>query len=184
MNTKTTLNTLSGIIGFLIPALFALDIYVHHLSLNFATWLMVLILDVLGVVLAYKAGNKRPYLQIGWLVAAICIVIAIFTNGSVWNWGWIETACFALSLISVVLWLTKSAEVGTWFYLAAMYISFAPQAVNYWHEPQLSTWYVWGGSALACVLAIIAAEKRDVGHILTPAAAALMNLSILVLLFR
>lgn len=184
MNTKSFLNTCSGVLAFVIPGIFAVDIYVHHLHLNFATWLMVLLLDVLGFLLALKAGNKRPYLQFGWMAAAILIIIAILMNGSSWEWGPIESLSFLFCIVAVIFWLMRSATSGLWFYLIAIYISFIPQAVSYWHSPDTSTWYLWAGSVFTCILAIIAAEKHDSAHVLTPWACVILNLGILLLLFR
>ena len=175
---------LSGLIGFFIPALFALDIYKNNLEQNLATWSMVLFMDMLGVILAFKAGNKRPLLQMGWLAAAVLILSAICLSKSSWHWGVIETLSLISCIAAVYLWQTRSARHGIYFYVIAGYVSFFPQIADYWKTPQPGTLYLWLTTVIACTLAIYGAEKRDFANTFVPIAFGLLNVLIAVLVLR
>lgn len=159
---------LSLIIGFAIPASFAIQIHLEKLTLNIATWGMICLLDILGLILAFKSGNKKPWLQFGWAFAAVCIVIAILINNHTFSFGLVEYVCIACSLLAVYFWLTEKAEKGLYPYIIAVYISFIPQAIDYWGAPQPQTWWLWVGSILACVFAIYGAEKRNFANTFVP----------------
>lgn len=174
----------SGGIGLVIPSIFAWDIYAHNLKVSIATWGMVLLLDLLGLVLAYKAGNERPYIQWGWLIAAILIVLAIMLNERTLDWGWVETSALVCCVIAIWLWLTRSAKWGLWFYMVAAYISLVPQVIEYWHAPQPESLYLWLGTVVGCGLAIVGAEKRDFGNTFVAYGAGILNLFIAVLVLR
>ena len=172
---------ISGILGFVIPAYFAWTLYADHIPQNVATWGMVLVLDVLGLILAFKGGNKKPYLQAGWALAALFIFLAVLLNGDQVVWGWTESVSVFLCAAAIVLWITKSALVAQWAYIAAMYISFVPLMADYWKEPQPDTLWLWLWTIIACLLAVLGAEKRDFANTFVPWAAAILNVAITVL---
>jgi hypothetical protein len=165
---KKWLVLLSGILAFLIPTYFAWTVYQQNTPLNIATWLMVLLLDGLGLFLSIKDGNKRPYIQIGWTMAALCIVLAITVNNNPWHWGTMETVSLMLCMIAIVLWRTLSARTALWAYMGAFYISFFPQIVDYWYSPQPDTLWLWLWTVGTCALAIIGAEKRNFTNTFVP----------------
>jgi len=172
---------MSGLLGFIIPTYFAWTVYQNNISQNIASWGMILLLDVLGLFLAYKDGNKKPYLQIGWVLAATCIVLAITLGNSPWQWGWAESISLALCGISTVLWLTLSARVAIWAYMVAMYISLIPLMMDYWQKPQPETMWLWLWTIATCLLAILGAERRDFANTFVPWAAIVLNAVITVL---
>jgi hypothetical protein len=171
----------SGVLGFIVPAYFGWTLYISHIPQNIATWGMVFVLDTLGLVLAYKDGNKKPYMQLGWAFAAACIFAAIVSSGNQVDWGWTETIAVILCGIAIILWITESARVAQWAYMAAMYISFVPQAVDFWNVPQPDTLWLWLMSLATCLLAILGAEKRNFANTFVPWGAGILNLIITVL---
>ncbi len=175
MKAKECAILMSGILGFIVPTYFAWTVYQMSIPQNVASWSMILILDPLGLVLVYKDGNKRPYLQLGWLLSAACIVSAITLGKSPWQWGMIENISLGLCLVAVVLWLALSARVATIAYMTAMYLSCVPLIVDYWKEPQPSTLWLWLWTIATCLLAIFGAAKRDFAHTFVPWAAILLN---------
>lgn len=179
--TKWLAMVVSGALGFIIPTYFAWTLYVDHVPQNIATWTMVLVLDALGLVLAYRGGNKKPYLQLGWALAAFCIFIAVMLNGSPLGWGWTGTVSVVLSVVAIILWLTMSALVAQWAYMAAMYISFIPLMADYWKVPQPDTLWLWLWTIASCLLAVLGAEKRDFANTFVPWAAIGLNVIITVL---
>jgi hypothetical protein len=171
----------SGILGFIIPTYFAWTVYQSNTPQNIATWSMILLLDFIGLVLVIRDGNKKPYLQIGWAAAALCIVLAITLSDSPWHWGWTETASLVLCGIAVLLWLRMSARVAIWAYMTAMYASLAPLMVDYWYKPQPETLWLWTWTVGTCLLAIYGAQKRDFANTFVPWAAIVLNAIIAVL---
>lgn len=183
--TKIWALHISFALGFALPALFAFQIYTHQvLPQNVATWGMILLLDVIGLILVYKAGNEDPRIQWGWVTAAICIFAAIIFSENTLQWGWVETISLICCIASIALWQIKNAKWGLWPYMAAMYISFIPQGVEYFEKPQPETWWLWFGSMLACLFAIYGAKKYDFANLFIPFGAFVLNLLILILVMR
>ena len=176
--TKVLAVVVSGALGFIIPTYFAWTLYADSVPQNVVTWGMVFVLDLLGLILAYRGGNKKPYLQVGWAMAAFCIFVTVMLNGSQVNWGWTEIISVVLCCVAIVLWLTRSALVAQWAYMAAMYISFVPLMVDYWKEPQPDTLWLWLWTIVSCFLAILGAEKRDFANTFVPWAAIVLNVII------
>lgn len=171
----------SGVLAFIIPTYFAWTLYVNHMPQNIATWGMVFLLDFLGLILVYKDGNRKPYLQIGWAVAAACILFAVMLTDNPVGWGRTETISGVLCGIAIILWVTMSARKALWAYMIAMYISFVPLMVDYWSKPQPNTLWLWLWTILTCLLAILGAEKRDFANTFVPWAAIGLNAIIAVL---
>ncbi len=166
---------MSGILGFAVPTYFAWTVYQENIPQNIATWGLIFLLDGLGLVLAYRAGNKRPYLQIGWCFAAFCIVLAITLGKNPWKWGWVETAALILAGVAIVLWLKWSAKKALWAYMAAAYVSTMPLLVDYWNVPQPSTLWLWLWTVGTCLLAIYGSERRDFANTFVPWGALVLN---------
>lgn len=158
----------SGILGFLIPSYFGYTLYADKLPQNIATWGMVLALDVLGLILAIKDGNKKPYLQLGWVLAASLIFIGAFFSESVTTWGTVETISVVMCAIAIILWRTLGPKAGLVAYMAAMWISFFPLAMDYLKVPQPSTVWLWQWTIVSCFLAIFGAEKKDFTNTFVP----------------
>lgn len=173
--TREWANRTSGILGFIIPTYFAWTVYQNNIPQNIATWGMILLLDVLGLALVYKEGNKEPYLQIGWVLAAICIVSAIVFGDNLWHWGWAESASLALCGAAIILWLILNARVAIWAQVAAMFISVIPLMIDYWHIPQPDTLWLWLSTIGTCLLAIYGTSKRDFMNTVIPWAALILN---------
>lgn len=180
-NSKEHYVRLSGLIAFVVPTYFAWTLYANHIPQNVATWGMVLVLDGLGLILAFKGGNKKPLLQLGWALAAACIFAAVLLNDQPTVWGWTETSSVVLCGIAIVLWITRSALEAQWAYMAATYISFIPLMVTYWRAPEPDTLWLWLLTIVACLFAVLGAEKRDFANTFVPWAAIGLNAIIAVL---
>jgi hypothetical protein len=165
----------SGLSGFIIPTYFAWIVYQENIPQNIASWSMVFALDVLGLTLVMKAGNKEPYLQTGWVVAAFLVLLSVLFNQSPWHWGWTESTSLFLCAVAVLLWLTKTARVALWAYIAAMWISFVPLMVDYWHVPQVDTLWLWLATIASCLFSILGSEKRDFTNTGVPWAVIALN---------
>jgi hypothetical protein len=181
---KDYANTASGFLGFAAPAYFAWTIYRDGIPQNIATWGMTFLLDALGLFLVYRAGNKRPLMQLGWMVACFCIFIAVCFSKSPWHWGWVETASLLLCGVTVILYLAINARIAIFAFAAAMVVATFPLLVDYWRTPQPSTLWMWTITALTCLLSIYGAKQRDIAHVTVPWTAVATNIFIAYLCIR
>lgn len=178
----------SCVVGFLIPARYAWDVYTQpSIHPNVATWLMILFMDMLGLWMAYAEGNKKPYMQLAWVGGASLITIAILKREGSWDWGIVETVSLGLCFLAISLWKIlgkRGVLLGLTLQSTAVYVSFLPQAMYYWARPEPTTWYLWVGSALGCFLAIYGSQKKDAAHTFIPWASIVLNFGILALVLR
>lgn len=172
---------MSGVLGFTATTYFAWTLYKNNLPQNIATWLMVLLLEIIGLWSVLKDGNKKPYLQVGWAAAALCVVLAITLGNSPWHWGWTESISLFLCAVAIFLFLTISARMAIWTYMIAMYISFVPLMVDYWYRPQLETLWFWFWNITACLFAVYGAPKRDFANVFIPWASIFQNALVILL---
>jgi hypothetical protein len=185
----------AGVFGFIVPAVFAVDIYNGAIkNANTATWLMIWVMDITGLWIVVAEGNRKPWLQIGWVFAATSIMTAILIRGGSWKWGNTEFLSLGLCLLAVALWqilkngFGKKKEaviIGLIFQTLATYISVVPQAIDYWKVPAPETWYLWFFSIVSSLMAVYAAEdRRNPVQVFIPWACAALNVSIWILVIR
>jgi hypothetical protein len=153
------LNVFGAVLGSLAAGLYGIRVWLGKEKANLATWSIVLVLDFVGLYLAYATGNEEPYIQLGWCVAATLIVIAAWVRKGDWVWTQNETFVLILCGASVFVWLTSEAVlVSLLGYLAAAYLSVWPQAKDYRRNPEVakkSAW-VWQVSIVAIAFPLIA----------------------------
>lgn len=163
--------TASGLLGFVLPTLFAWKIFAEHIHQNMASWCMIFVLDVLGVLIAYQEGNKKPYFQLGWTGSVLCIIFAVWINQDPWHWGWIENISLCLCCITLITWKTKGVHLATWVYIIAMYMVLIPV---FWQLEQGIWILIW--SIETCLLAIYGAPKRDFANTSIPISMLILNI--------
>jgi hypothetical protein len=155
---------LSYTAGFLVAIAatgYAFQVYRAHLHANMATWLMVVIIDSLGLILALATGNSSPAIHVVWVVTDVLICIAIFRNIAHWHWKKLETLSLAACLLSLTLWLVSSSSLSLYAYLIACACTLLPQAIQYWHNKTLarkSAW-LWIVNSIALVMTILSVES-------------------------
>lgn len=154
-----TLNVFGAVLGSLAACFYAVRVWLKYERANLATWAIVLVLDVVGLYLTYATGNHEPYIQIGWCVAALLIVIAAFVRKGDWHWALIDTAVLIICAVSVAIWLTSEAVLASLLgYLIAAFLSALPQARDYVRHPDVarkSAW-VWQVSVIAILFPLAA----------------------------
>ena len=152
----------SGAIGAISASVFAGQIHFFKLKVNLATWTMVLILDFVGLALLLAAGNKEPFIQIGWCLAAILIFFAALKNRGDWKWSRTESWSVGACALAVAIWIATGSVWSLLGYLLAAFISVIPQVAQYWtekREERIKATWLWVVSAFAILLAIIGSPK-------------------------
>ncbi|MCR4334054.1 MAG: hypothetical protein NUV60_03545 [Patescibacteria group bacterium] len=168
----------SGLLSFGICVLFAWMLYVHHVPQSAATWGMSMALDTLGLILVIKDGNTKPFLQLGWAAAGLFVLSAVLMNDNQIGWGLTETLSVLFFGVTVWLWISQTARRALWAYMTARYVAFVPLMAQYWDKPQPDTLWLWLLMVVACLLAILGAEKRDFANTFVPWGAIVMNVFI------
>ncbi len=178
MDLQKGLNILSGIISCGTASWFAWQIMRDKLQVNLATWGMILILDAVGLVLTVLSGNHEPYLQAGWMIAAILIMIAAVLNRGDWEWTGTETICLVCCAAAGGWWVLSGSPWALAGYVVACYISVVPQAKQYVHDLVLArtTAWIWVVSAGASAIAIMGQPEFTPQYLLVPIGMCLLNL--------
>lgn len=184
------LNLTGAVLGSLAACLYALRVWQKKERANLATWSIIFVLDVAGLYLTYVTGNHEPYIQIGWCIAALLIVIATWVRKGNWLWTRAETIVLALCTASVSVWLMSEAVLVSLIgYLTAVYLSAWPQAKDYLGHPEMarrSAW-VWQVSIIAILFPLAAKfveQKYGVGHTFIYYALIVLNLIMAALCMR
>lgn len=111
---------------------------------NLATWLIFFLLNVLGLLLAYEAGNPEPYVQMSWCITALFIVAVVWRRKGAWVWTRTETTVLIACVMAALVWCTIEAVlVSLVCYLAASYLATWPQARDYFRRPEVARRSAW-----------------------------------------
>ena len=158
---KTWSNNVSGVLGFLVPFSFGVWLLQQSdsKSMNVTTWILWTIMDGVLVALSIRAGNKKPYLFIGWTLAALLVTTGMILKGASWQIGFVEIVSFIGVIIATYFWVTNKSERGLYASAIAMFIAGVPQIVTFWTSPAIDTWWLWAGTALACTFSILASPR-------------------------
>jgi uncharacterized membrane protein len=150
---------IGAIIGCGSAIVYGVRIWLGKEKANLATWTIILTLDGVGLYLAFATGNDEAYIQIGWCLAALMIVIGAWKQKGDWVWTENETQTLILCIASVVVWLMSEAVTFSLLgYIAATAFSVWPQAKDYIRDQVMarkSAW-IWQVSIIAIVFPIAA----------------------------
>jgi hypothetical protein len=175
----------SGVVGFISASIFALQIVRFGIKVNLATWTMILVLDFVGLGLLVATGSQKPYIQIGWCVAAILIFLAALKNRGNWQWSATETWSVTACVIAILIWVFTGSVWSLLGYMFAAYISVIPQANQYlkehYKERRKSAW-MWIVTAVAISLAIVG--KPPSSELMVLAGLLLLNMGMIWLTLR
>ncbi len=182
MTLAFLLNIVGTMLGSLAASLYGIRVWMGKEEANLATWLIVLLLDLVGVYLAFVTGNDEPYIQIGWCFAAALIATAAWLRKGSWQWTGTETMVLVLCVASMAIWtISESAYFSLAGYLTAAYLSAFPQGRDYLRDPKAarkSAW-VWQVSIVAILFPLSAKfveQKYGMGHTLIYYALIVLNM--------
>ncbi len=163
-------------------------------------WLLYLMMKKEAV--KNNAKPERPYLQAAWTIAGGIVFLAVCAIGDKWEWTWVEFSCVTFAGVATLvkiaveqylpedtsftisgktIKLPSGEHCGLYCYILGTVVAFIPQGLNYYSEPQVWTWWLWGGCFSACVAAILGAPERTQSHLLMPYAFSAMNIVLLAL---
>lgn len=142
------------------------------------------LMDGILVVLSIRAGNKKPYLFIGWTLAALLVTTGMFINGAIWQFGFVEMISIGVAILSVYFWITDKSEDGLWACAIGMFVAGVPQIFSFWDVPAINTWWLWAGSGSACVLSILGSAKWKSAHNAPTISSLSYQIVVLAVLFR
>lgn len=161
------LNVIGAIIGSSAACLYAVRIWRMKERANLATWSVVWVLDFVGLYLTYVTGNKEPYIQLGWCVAATLIVVATWIRRGDWQWTRIESITLAITVASVAVWIIGAkgevAILALSGYILACFVSVWPQARDYIKRPDVAQKSAWMWQVSLLSLTFIIASKWVAG---------------------
>lgn len=185
-NLKNWLNTASGVLGFLVTFSFGVWLLRQSgsQSLNVASWIMWTLMDGVLVALSIRGGNKKPFLFIGWTLAALLVTAGMLINGAVWQIGFVEMVSIGAVILSVYFWVTDKSEKGLFACAVAMFVAGLPQIASFWNTPATGTWWLWAGTAFVCALSILGSAKWKSAHNAPTISSFVYQIVVLAVLFR
>ncbi len=151
------LGIIAGILVSIVATAYAFQIHRHHLHVNIATWGMILLIDILGLILALSSGNSEPYIHLAWVGTDVFICFAILSLRSNWFWSKIETASLIFFALALIGWVVFSSTLAIICYLIACFFTLLPQAIQYWKDKRVarkSAW-IWVMNSAALVMTIL-----------------------------
>jgi hypothetical protein len=185
---KTSSLPLVGFVLTMSAFIYLISILINHnVPLNLATWGMWTVIDILLLATMVKAGNRRPWIMIGFVAGATSIAsitLLKFLNGnSIFVWGQAETLAAVAASVALVIWKMTSNEYGVIAMTVAMYIAMIPTWVDGWTKPVGQDPWFWGACAFSCWLTYLGAEKNIAGRFM-PACGTLGNGLMFILTIR
>jgi hypothetical protein len=158
---RVYLSYTAGILVSIVATAYAIQIYKEHLHVNIATWMMIVLIDILGLVLAFSTGNAQPSIHIAWLVTDTLILVTAVSMRANWHWRYIETICLILFVTSLAWWHFDDSVWSIVGYLVACFFTLLPQAIQYWHDRRLakkSAW-IWIMNSIAIVMTLLSLHE-------------------------
>ncbi len=185
MSSKA-LSYTAGILVAISATAYAFQVYRAHLHANMATWLMVVLIDGFGLVLALATGNSNPAIHIVWVVTDVLICFAILRNTAHWHWKLIETLSLVACITSLTLWVTTDSAFSLYAYLIACAFTLLPQAIQYWKNRTLarkSAW-LWIVNSIALVMTILSVQSLTPEYSIVSLGLLVLNLAMVLIALR
>ncbi len=133
---------------------------------NLATWISYVLLDgVAGLSLFAQHGNW--YLLSVYVVGNMIIVFCIIGSAK-FTWGWVETICFLLVIVSIVVWKLSGPMYATIISTIGMSIATYPQIKDAVLKPKTAPAEVYFGYIFVNGLATAAGKSWTVDERLYP----------------
>lgn len=180
---KQKIGLLGGIFSAITIIAFAVYLATNNVSQNIASWIMWTILDTLILLSSLAAGNKKPWLAIGFTFGASLVTIIILTKG-MWHWGTVETISAIGAGIATICWLKLGPRSAIIASTIAMIVAGIPSIHDAWVQPNPVSWWLWGGVAFSCVLSCYGAKSWTIEERFLPCTSFFFNATMTFLVLR
>lgn len=154
------LEILSGVIT--IPVYLLLF---HHLKKgntkeNLLSWILWVILDVI-VLESVISKHGNFILQLSYVIGGTCIVITIFKS-SERTWDLFKLGVVLLVGVCIYLREKSGPSAATVMGTIAVLIAGVPEIIDAYKKPEDTSFLVWLGFMLACVISIFAGKDWSI----------------------
>ncbi len=183
---RVYLSYTAGILVSIVATAYAIQIYKERLHVNIATWMMIVLIDVLGLVLAYSSGNAQPSIHIAWLVTDTLILGTALIMRANWHWRYIETISLVMFVTSLAWWHFVDSVWSILGYLVACFFTLLPQAIQYWHHRPLakkSAW-IWIMNSIAIVMTLLSLQDISFEYSVAALGLLVMSLAMVMIALR
>lgn len=141
---------------------FASQIFAGGFSLNIATWVCWVVIDV-ALLVSLIRSKLDSTAMVGFTLGATSIMlVALF---QVWNgsgqftWGLTETIASVASVVTLLAWFKLKGVGATLTSTSAMYIAMIPTLIDQWQNPEGQDPVFWGMASLGCLLQLLGTSK-------------------------
>ena len=176
---------ISSILVFCSYLIYEWSIVVGKTKPHRTTRLVILIISILGTYSLFAVHDRVAF----WLLLICAIQSAVvFLMSFKWGmggWAKIDIVCLLIALIGIVVWkLTNNPALGLFAAVTADFVGMIPALIKTYRLPHTEYWlsYIFDISAAIFTLFAIT-EWRAVGFTY-PLYIALINLAMLILIFR
>ena len=171
---RKTLGIVAGATASVTLLAFAVDLMIHDVSLNIATWACWLALDVVITTSLIKAKSNDIWLFLGYTIGAFLITVTLLFKGT-WQWGMMESIVAALCAISIAAQLMSGPRLAIIFSMVTMVIGGIPTIIEAMFTPDRSTWWFWGSCAACGILSMAVAKRWTTEERFVPSISAALN---------
>ncbi len=133
---------------------------------NLATFISWGLLDtVAGVSLYVQHGNW--YLLLAY-VAGCALIVGCIISSAKFTWGWVEIVCFAMVVVSIVIWKLSSPAYATIISTAGVAIACYPQIKDAILKPKTAPADVYVGFVIVNALSTAGGKAWTIDERLYP----------------
>jgi hypothetical protein len=133
---------------------------------SFAMWALWAVLDTtMTISLIVQGGNYL--LTAGFSIGSIVLAVVLLAQGRA-TWSRFETLILTLVVICLAVWAVSGPKMATVATTAAILIAGIPGAIELWRHPEPAMGRLWGGYAVANLLALFGGHSWTVEERLAP----------------
>lgn len=183
MDTTQYVLSGAGAAMFLIGSLpFMVMIWRKQVAPARATWILFVLLDVLGVTTMAIRGTLNGQILMATGTAFITMLLTIFRSGT-GGWRRIDQWCFALTGVGAVLLVTTTEEVALAAGCVCGIIATIPELKLAWDNPKSNSRWAWTWFLLSGIPTFLSLKDWSFMSWAQPANFALVQSSMCVLLW-
>jgi len=149
---------------------------------SFAMWALWAVLDTtMTFSLIVQGGNFL--LTAGFSIGSIVLALILLAKGRA-TWSWFETSILVLVMVCLTVWKVSGPKMATIATTAAILIAGIPGAIELWRHPQPAVGRLWGGYAIANLLALFGGHSWTIEERLAPGVFVLQTLFMFAIGYR